>query len=159
MPVIRDARAQNVDALAAIWFDGWQDAHAEIVPAELARHRTREGFRERMAAERDQVRVAEVASAPVGFTMFKGDELYQFYVAAEARGDGIAAALMADAIEQFRRHGVQVAWLACAIGNERAARFYEKCGWIRKGIMTSRLNTPNGAFLLDVWRYEVAVEP
>ena len=32
------------------------------------------------------------------------------------------AALMADAEARFTNHGVETAWLACAIGNERAAR-------------------------------------
>jgi len=43
-------------------------------------------------------------------------------------------------------HPVLIAWLACAIGNERAARFYEKCGWHRTGVVTSRLDAPSGNF-------------
>ena len=50
--------------------------------------------------------------------------------------------------------GVEIAWLACAIGNEPAARFYEKCGWRRAGIVINQLETLNGTFPLDVWRYE-----
>jgi RimJ/RimL family protein N-acetyltransferase len=50
--------------------------------------------------------------------------------------------------------GVETAWLACAIGNERAARFYEKCGWRRTGNMINYAETANGAFPLEVWRYE-----
>ena len=34
--------------------------------------------------------------------MFKDDELYQFYVAAEARGSCVAAALMDEAAAQLR---------------------------------------------------------
>jgi RimJ/RimL family protein N-acetyltransferase len=55
--------------------------------------------------------------------------------------------------------GVAVAWLACAIGNERAARFYEKRGWTRAGTIVNRLNTPEGEYLLDVWRYEKRLPP
>jgi len=47
-----------------------------------------------------------------------------------------------------------VAWLACAIGNDRAARFYEKHGWHRAGVMVNQLETRNGIFPLDVWRHE-----
>jgi hypothetical protein len=50
--------------------------------------------------------------------------------------------------------GVWVAWLACAIGNERAARFYEKRGWRRAGNMINELETADGIFPLEVWRYE-----
>jgi GNAT superfamily N-acetyltransferase len=86
--------------------------------------------------------------------MLKGDELYQFYVSSRARGTGVAAALMVDAEIRLRESGVRTAWLACAIGNDRAARFYEKSGWLRTGIMTDQLEVPNGSFALDVWRYE-----
>jgi RimJ/RimL family protein N-acetyltransferase len=53
--------------------------------------------------------------------------------------------------------GVGTAWLACAIGNARAARFYEKCGWRRVGTMINHAETSNGTFLLEVWRYEKAL--
>jgi RimJ/RimL family protein N-acetyltransferase len=49
---------------------------------------------------------------------------------------------------------VRTAWLACAIGNDRAARFYEKHGWHHAGIMVNRLETIRGEYLLEVWRYE-----
>ena len=45
---IRAAEQTEVDQLAQVWFDAWRDAHAQIVPAELARLRTFENFRERM---------------------------------------------------------------------------------------------------------------
>jgi GNAT superfamily N-acetyltransferase len=70
------------------------------------------------------------------------------------RGSGIAAALIADAEARLSEAGVATAWLACAIGNDRAARFYEKRGWRRVGIMLNQLETPNGIFSLEVWRYE-----
>jgi ribosomal protein S18 acetylase RimI-like enzyme len=86
--------------------------------------------------------------------MLKGDELYQLYVSAHARGSGVAAALIADAEARLSEAGVATAWLACAIGNDRAARFYEKCGWRRAATIVSQLDTTNGTFALEVWRYE-----
>lgn len=100
------------------------------------------------------VRVVGPPGAPLGFHMLKDDELYQLYVSAEARGKGVAAALIADAEDQLRERGFATAWLACAIGNERAARFYEKSGWRRAGNMINHLETQEGAFDLEVWRYE-----
>ena len=86
--------------------------------------------------------------------MVKDAELYQFYVSAGSRGSRVAGALIADAEARLAASGVATAWLACAIGNERAARFYAKHGWHRVGTMINRLDTPSGAFLLEVWRYE-----
>jgi GNAT superfamily N-acetyltransferase len=151
---IRDAKASEIEQLARIWFDGWQDAHARIVPAELSRLRTLQSFDERLRLALTGVRVAAVADAPVGFYFLKGAELYQFYVSSDGRGTGIAAVLMADAEARLSRQGVHTAWLACAIGNERAARFYEKCRWSRIGTVTDDLEVPAGTFALDVWRYE-----
>jgi len=151
---IRPAEQTEVDELAQVWFDAWRDAHAQIVPAELARLRTLENFRERMQKELPNIRVAGSPGEPVGFCLVKDNELYQLFVAARARGTGIAAALMADGEALLAESGVETAWLACAIGNERAARFYEKCGWRRTGTMTNEAETSEGTFLLQVWRYE-----
>jgi GNAT superfamily N-acetyltransferase len=92
--------------------------------------------------------------APSGFSMLKGDELYQLFVSARARGSGVAAALIADAEERLAASGVETAWLTCAIGNDRAARFYEKSGWHRSGTVVEDLDTPEGTIRLEAWRYE-----
>ena len=151
---VRAAGDTEVDQLAKLWYDGWQDAHARILPAELARHRTLESFRDRLHAGLASVRVAGPPGQPLGFCMVKDDELYQLYVSATARGSGVAATLLADGEQRLAAGGVETAWLACAIGNDRAAKFYEKYGWRRAGNMINRLDTPDGPFSLDVWRYE-----
>jgi GNAT superfamily N-acetyltransferase len=151
---IRPAERSETGALARLWYDAWQDAHAAIVPAALVRIRTLDSFAARLGAALGDLRVVGPVGAPLGFHLLKGDELYQFFVAEKARGAGVAAALIADAERRLARRGVQTAWLACAIGNDRAARFYEKSGWRRTGTVVSRLDTPSGPFDLDVWRYE-----
>lgn len=150
----RPAEPADVPALARLWYDGWQDAHADILPAELKRIRTLDSFAERLRHGLLHVRAAGTLGAPRGFHLIEGDELNQFYVSAGARGTGLAQALIADAEEVMRAAGVQTAWLACAIGNARAARFYEKAGWRLIGEVTIRLDTEIGDFPLDVWRYE-----
>jgi GNAT superfamily N-acetyltransferase len=151
---IRDAKLSELGQLAKIWFDGWQDAHARIVPVELARLRTLRSFEERLRAASTGVRVAGAVGEPVGSYLLMGAELYQFYVSSNARGSGVAAVLMVDAEAHLRKRDVHTAWLACAIGNDRAARFYEKCGWLRSGTVTDDVEVPGGTFALKVWRYE-----
>jgi GNAT superfamily N-acetyltransferase len=154
---VRFATEAELDHLAKVWYDGWQDAHAAIVPAELKRLRTLESFRRRLQAALVHVRVVGPHGAPLGFTIVKGDELYQLFVAAEARGTGVAVALIDDAEARLAAAGVATAWLACAIGNDRAAHFYEKRGWRRAGTMINLAETDDGTFPLEVWRYEKAL--
>lgn len=151
---VRAADAAEIDRLSALWYDGWHEAHAPIVPVELTRLRTLQSFRDRLHAALPDIRVVGGPGAPLGFSIIKEDELYQLFVSPEARGSGVAAALIADAEARLRAAGVATAWLACAIGNERAARFYEKCGWHRVGTMVNEVETSRGPFLLQVWRYE-----
>jgi len=151
---VRPVDPSEVGTLARLWYDGWQDAHAAIVPAELARRRTLPRFEERLRAALPQTRTIGPVGAPLGFAMLKGDELYQLYVSARARGTGVARQLMADAESRLLGSGVQTAWLGCAIGNLRAARFYEKSGWHLARTEVEQLETPEGPFPLELWRYE-----
>ena len=152
--MVRAAEEAELDQLASIWHDGWQDAHSQILPEALARHRTFESFRCRLQSALPNLRVAGPSGQPLGFCITKDDELYQLYVSTGARRSGVAAVLLADAEERINALGAQTAWLACGIGNERAAKFYEKHGWHRVGNMTIELPTPDGLFPLEVWRYE-----
>jgi GNAT superfamily N-acetyltransferase len=156
---VRDPRVFEIPALARIWHDGYHDAHAALMPEALIRARTLESFSERMHTHLADVRVVGKIGAPVGFHMLKSDELYQLYVSAAARGTGAAAALIADAEMLLRERGIETAWLSCAIGNERAARFYEKSGWSFAGTCMSRLETPDGAIDVQVRRYEKRLLP
>jgi ribosomal protein S18 acetylase RimI-like enzyme len=151
---VRGVEEREIDHLARLWYEGWQDAHAQILPAELRQLRTLDSFRHRLQAALLDTRVVGPPGAPLGFCITKGDELYQIYVSVQARGSGAAATLMADAEARLAASGVDLAWLACAIGNDRAARFYEKSGWRRAGVVTYQAETSAGTFPLEVWRYE-----
>jgi len=155
---VRAADPGEIDRLAQLWYDDWQDAHARLAPPGLVRARTLARFRDRLAAALGQTRVAGRVGAPVALCMIQDDELYQLYVARDARGAGVAAALLADGEARLAER-VTSAWLACAVDNDRAARFYEKCGWHRARTMASRLETADGVFEIDIWRYEKRVKP
>jgi len=92
---IRFAERSEIGALARLWYDGWQGAHAHILPVELARLRTLESFEERLQARLADVRAIGPVGTPLGFCMLKGDELYQLYVSNQARGTGVAKMLIA----------------------------------------------------------------
>jgi ribosomal protein S18 acetylase RimI-like enzyme len=155
---VRAAHPSDLDHLADIWYDGWRDAHSGILPPALARRRTRDSFRERLRAALSGVRVIPEPPPPVGFCLVRGDELCQLYVSAASRGTGAAAALIADAESRMRAAGVEIAWLACAVGNDRAARFYEKSGWQRTSTMMHEPDD-SGGNVFEVWRYQKHLRP
>lgn len=155
----RAADHAEFDALLQLWMTGWADGHAGLLPAEFTRLRTLEDFRTRMRKMYRTMRVLGRVGEPLGFHNVKDDELDQLYVSARARGTGTAAALLADAESHLVAGGTRIAWLACAIGNERAARFYERHGWQRIGVMTHHPETPEGPVPLQVWRYEKEIGP
>ena len=124
------------------------------MPPALLRFRTQPSFRDRLEAALPETRVVGAPREPLGFCIVKDDELYQLFVAAEARGTGVAVALIDDGEARLAARGVGTAWLACAIGNTRAARFYEKRGWRLAGTIVNLAETFEGTFPIEVWRYE-----
>jgi GNAT superfamily N-acetyltransferase len=151
---VRPADPAGIDHLAQLWHDVWHGSHAHLAPPELVRLRTLQSFRDRLAVMLPDVCVAGPVGAPLGLCALKGDELYQLFVSPEAHGSGVAAALIADAEARLAARGVALAWLACAVGNMRAARFYEKSGWRNAGTFVMQSETSNGPFPVDQWRFE-----
>jgi hypothetical protein len=78
---VRPATEAEIDHLARLWHEGWNDAHGKLAPAGLVQARTIATFRDRLAA-----------------------------------------ALIADGEARLAARGFATMWLACAIGNVRAAR-------------------------------------
>jgi GNAT superfamily N-acetyltransferase len=154
---VRPAETAELDHLARLWHEGWRDGHAHLAPPGLVAARTVERFRERLAAAFSDTFVIGERGAPDGFFILRGDELYQFFVARSARGSGLAATLIDAAEAELARRGFATAWLGCAAGNTRAARFYEKHGWRNARTQMMRLEMPEGAFEVEHWRFEKEV--
>lgn len=150
----QNAREEHLNDIVRIWHEGWTDAHAAIVPAELIKMRTIESLEARGNDRLDLIRVMMVDGQVAAFHMIKDDELDQFFVDRAYRGKGAAKALMADAESVFSGNNIETAWLACAIGNERAAAFYRKAGWHFMRVMPLSVHVESGSFTLDIWRFE-----
>jgi diamine N-acetyltransferase len=63
-------------------------------------------------------------------------QLWQFYVVPDFHGVGIAAKLMAAALEYARGHSHDVIWLGVSEHNARAVAFYRKHGFEALGLHT-----------------------
>ncbi|KFU80391.1 GCN5 family acetyltransferase [Amycolatopsis lurida NRRL 2430] len=151
--MLRQATPADADAVAKIWYHGWQDGHLGNVPDSLVRIRTRESFWERAADRVGDTTVASASGEVAGFVMVVGDEVEQVYVSSDHRGSGVAGALLAEAERLVRAGGHARAWLAVAPGNARARRFYERCGWVDDGEFDNRVTGPGGPVSVPCRRY------
>jgi GNAT superfamily N-acetyltransferase len=135
-PILRPATADDVEAVAAVFHQGWHDVHPGRVPDGLTERRTPEAFRARVTrriAETDQTTVAEVDGVVAGFIMVAGDEAEQVYVERAFRGTTVATLLLTEAERQIAAAGHDVAFLVVVRGNDRAQAFYARQGWVDQG--------------------------
>lgn len=151
---VRPAETPDLAPLALLWWRGWRDAHLPVAPKALAARSTLDSFIDRMAVALPRVRTIGPVGSPFGFHMIKDEELHQLYVAEESRGAGVATVLMIDAENRLLEAGATRPWLACAVGNTRAARFWQKTGWTLTRPQTVASEIPGGWFPLKAWRYE-----
>ena len=159
MPAIelRDATPADAGAIAALWHAAWMDGHDGVVPEEVKATRDPASFRVRTGRWISDFRVATVGPMLAGFYLCKENEVNQFHIASQMRGSGFAATLMADAAAHLRANGHRTIWLACAIGNDRARRFYEKVGWVLTGTQEVPLETATDPIPMTIWRFEKAL--
>ncbi|MEL7347381.1 MAG: GNAT family N-acetyltransferase [Pseudomonadota bacterium] len=126
---IRRMVAADLPAIITLWRAAWMDGHAAIVDPALVAARTPETYAARAPAMVAEASVAGPIGAPLGFCTVTDDELSRLFVGRTARGTGVAMALVAEGERRLAAAGVRRAWLGCAVGNERARRFYLKAGW------------------------------
>jgi GNAT superfamily N-acetyltransferase len=151
--VVQRATVDDIDVVASIWLEGWRDAHLGHVPVELERARLGGSWREEVAGRVAATWVAEIDGRVEGFVTIVGDEVEDLYVAAGARGTGVAATLLRHGEGLVRDAGFSSAWLAVVAGNERARRFYERHGWLDEGPFHHHARTAGGAIAVLAHRY------
>lgn len=135
-PVLRPATVDDVDAVAALFHQGWHDVHPGRVPDGLTQRRTPQAFHDRVAervAETTDTTVAEVDGVLAGFIMVSDDEAEQVYVERSFRGTTVGTLLLTEAERQIAAAGHDVAFLVVVRGNDRAQAFYVRQGWVDEG--------------------------
>ncbi len=142
---VRRAGADNLDALAVL-FDAYRQFYRQ--PADIAGART--FLAERIAQAESVLFLAELDGQPAGFTqlypsftsagMARIFILNDLFVAPEARGQGVATALLRHAAEFGRAEGAVRLVLSTATDNFTAQALYEREGWLRDdAFLTYRL--------------------
>ena len=152
---VRAARAEDAGALhevaAATFALACPPGSAQRqIDAFIETHLSQERFAHYLADADRRLFLAESDGEPVGYTMLIfGDpadadvaaavtlrptaELSKVYLLSGLHGTGAAAALMRATLDAARQHGVASVWLGVNQFNERANRFYERCGFVTVG--------------------------
>lgn len=150
---LRPAVPADAVAVARIWSEGWRDGHLGNVPDDLVAIRTEESFGTRAAERVGDTTVAVADGTVAGFVMVVADEVEQVYVAADHRGTGVAAALIAEAERLVAAGGHGRAWLAVVAGNARARAFYARNGWTDEGLFDYTAKAATGTISVPCHRY------
>lgn len=142
---VRRAGADNLDALALL-FDAYRQFYRQ--PADVAGARA--FLAERIARAESVLFLAELDGKAAGFTqlypsftsagMARIFILNDLFVAPEARGQGVATALLRHAAQFGRAEGAVRLVLSTATDNFTAQALYEREGWLRDdAFLTYRL--------------------
>ncbi|MGB0798550.1 MAG: GNAT family N-acetyltransferase, partial [Planktomarina sp.] len=130
---------EDLETLAQIWTRGWHQTHADICPKALVELRTYASFLDRLSSFDGDSIVARQDNAIQGFSLIRANEVYQFFVDRPAQGRGVARELMNASLQRIQNANYTTAVLDCSIGNDMAARFYEKMGWNNTGTHMAEL--------------------
>jgi putative acetyltransferase len=122
---LRSATPEDAAALIELWFESWS-SNGFDGPADI-----REMMAERVPRElggRWEVTVAEADGRLLGFLALAMAEqrLDQLFIAPDAQGQGVGAALFAVAVPRLP----DGFWLATQVENARARGFYERRGMV-----------------------------
>ncbi len=148
--MLRPATEDDFAPLTMLWAEGWDAGHLDHAPKALIKLRTAESFRLRLRGFGDDLQVIGPRGAPTGFVAFKKNSIDQFYLRADQIGTGLASELLAAAETELLNRGHKTGRLDCGVGNDRARRFYNKCGWEEMGIEDASVDTSKGPFILPL---------
>ena len=135
---VRAARADDLDRIAAIKVKNWADTYAPLLSSEILRPfldeaAQRQYIKEKAALPGTLLLVAEDKGEVAGFalTFLDADPepwLESLHVLAQSRGRGAGTELMSATAAELLDRGHRAMALGVVVGNDRAARYYERLG-------------------------------
>ena len=119
----------EIKGKAAVHYQAWKEAYVGLVNQDFLDRRTMEMSLQSAQWAFDNgiaTSIAKDGERVVGFVDF-GGEVYAIYVLKEYYGKGIGYALMKRAFDALSEYPQTAVWVLT--GNERAIRFYKRCGF------------------------------
>lgn len=146
MITLREARPEDLDAVAALFLRCWREAYATVLPPHVI-----DVFDETNARELWQAPLETPGPGTRGIVAVDGDRVagimrvgrdpdqpaighvFSLYVDPEAQGGGIGGRLMDEGVSWLRAEGLTAATLWVFAANDAARRFYARHGWSPDG--------------------------
>lgn len=133
-----------------VHYKAWQEAYPGLIDQSYLDKMSEQKCEEIAYRWLDNILVAKDGDRVVGFAgygkcrnddLVDAGEVFAIYVLAEYYGKGVGKALMDEALNLLKGYKQVAVWVL--EGNERAIRFYEKCGFRSDGkTETITLGTP-----------------
>lgn len=126
----------EIEGKGYVHWKAWQEAYTGLVSQDFLDGRTLEKCVRQAYDRPDNTLVARDGERVIGFATYgpyrwedlpETGEVMAIYVLKEYYGQGVGRALMEKALEVLSGYGRVALWVLK--GNERAIRFYEKCGF------------------------------
>ena len=152
--MLRQATEDDFAPLTMLWAQGWDAGHAKSAPKALVKLRTAASFHARLRSFGDDLLVCGERGRPTGFVVLQTDKIDQFYVDPDQVGTGLAARLMEAAEDALRKRGTKTAYLECLSDNKRACAFYQKAGWVARGLEDITVDTSKGPFKMQAMIFQ-----
>lgn len=134
----------DVEAVAALWHEGWHDGHGALVSEDVVIERTADIFSMRLRALMADSFVAVVDDTIAAFGALHDDEVDQFFVGRPFRGTGLAKLFLSVLEGALAARGIEEVMIQCAAGNRRAHAFYAGAGYADTGIFDLPAWTSDG---------------
>lgn len=170
--IIRRADFKDARPLAEMHVASWQAAYHDLLPsaflASLSIDRRTAGWEGWLVEDSRQVFVAEEAGRVVGYVAFgptrdadlaaaEAGEVYGIYVHPDLWNRAYGTRLMNHALAGLLNDGFSLATLWVLEGNQRAIRFYERCGFHADGATKLEHRQPD--VVLHELRYRRTLAP
>jgi ribosomal protein S18 acetylase RimI-like enzyme len=159
------ATTEDCRAIAEVHVESWQRAYKGILPEEylatLSRDEREAMWRQMVERDPSHLVLARSADQVVGFVAFGASrdadapadraEIWAIYVKPACWSTGAGRLLWLEALQRILAEGYRSISLWVLVGNERAARFYQRAGFVAEP--ESRKSFEIGGVTLEELRY------
>jgi GNAT superfamily N-acetyltransferase len=149
--IIQPMQLFDQEEVARLFHAVWHETHAHLQDPLIAQYRNLAFFQNRIRQRAERTLVARTNGRLAGFSCWTGAHFDSLFVSADARSDGIGAALLFATESRMRETTSGPLDLYCVVGNDSGRRFYERHGWRVVDEKEKPSETPGVTATVSTW--------